>query len=211
MKKILLVEDHNLIVKSLTLSLSKKYDLISARSVKEALNTDFSDIDLVLLDIGLPDGSGMDLYKQIKLFKDIPVIFLTANDEEETIVKAFDMGADDYLIKPFKTGELLARIKKILPERLKYKHIEIDTNKLIVYKSKTPVRTSSKEYELLAYFINNIGRVITREQLLQIWESEDVFVNDNTLSVNIKRLRDKLDLTELRTIKNIGYILDEEK
>lgn len=211
MKKILLVEDHNLIVKSLTLSLSKKYDLISAKSVKEALNTDFSDIDLVLLDIGLPDGSGMDLYKQIKLFKDIPVIFLTANDEEETIIKAFDMGADDYLTKPFKTGELLARIKKILPERLKYKDIEIDTNKLIVYKSKTPVRTSSKEYELLAYFINNIGRVITREQLLQIWESEDVFVNDNTLSVNIKRLRDKLDLTELRTIKNIGYILDEEK
>lgn len=211
MRKILLIEDHNLIVKSLTLSLSKKYDLISANSVKEALTTDFSDVDIVLLDIGLPDGSGLDLYNQIKLFKDIPVIFLTANDEEETIVKAFDMGADDYLTKPFKTGELLARIKKILPEHLKYRDIEIDANKRLILKDKSIVKLSSKEFELLLYFINNIGRVITRNKLLQIWEAEDVFVNDNTLSVTIKRLRNKLSLTQLRTIKNVGYILDEEK
>lgn len=211
MRKILLIEDHNLIVKSLTLSLSKKYDLISANSVKEALTTDFSDVDIVLLDIGLPDGSGLDLYNQIKLFKDIPVIFLTANDEEETIVKAFDMGADDYLTKPFKTGELLARIKKILPEHLKYGDIEIDTDKRQILKDKSIVKTSSKEYELLLYFINNMGRVITRDKLLQIWEAEDIFVNDNTLSVTIKRLRNKLGLTQLSTIKNVGYILDEEK
>lgn len=211
MRKILLIEDHNLIVKSLTLSLSKKYDLISANSVKEALTTDFSDVDIVLLDIGLPDGSGLDLYNQIKLFKDIPVIFLTANDEEETIVKAFDMGADDYLTKPFKTGELLARIKKILPEHLKYRDIEIDANKRLILKDKSIVKLSSKEFELLLYFINNMGRVITRNKLLQIWEAEDVFVNDNTLSVTIKRLRNKLSLTQLRTIKNVGYILDEEK
>lgn len=211
MKKILLIEDHNLIVKSLTLSLSKKYNLVSAQSIKEALRIDFSDIDLILLDIGLPDGSGMDLYKQIKLYKDIPVIFLTANDEEETIVKAFDMGADDYLTKPFKTGELLARIKKILPDFIKYEDIEINTNKCHVFKDKSLVKTSIKEYELLVYLINNKGRVISRDQLLQIWESEDIFVNDNTLSVNIKRLRDKLELNSLKTIKNVGYILNEER
>lgn len=211
MKKILLVEDHNLIVKSLKLSLSKKYELVVAQSMENAKKIDLSQIDLVLLDIGLPDGSGLELYKYIKLFKDIPVIFLTANDEEETIVKAFDMGADDYLSKPFKTGELMARIRKILPDLLIFDDIKIDTDKMHVYLNDGLVKTSDKEYQLLLYLIQNKNKVLSREKLLGIWEAEDIFVNDNTLSVNIKRLREKLDLDKLKTVKNIGYILNEKE
>ena len=211
MKKILLVEDHNLIVKSLSLSLGKKYDLDVAQSIENAKEKDLSQVDLILLDIGLPDGSGLELYKYIKLIKDIPVIFLTANDEEETIVRAFDMGADDYLTKPFKTGELMARIRKILPDMVVFNDIEIDTEKRQVYKDKKTIKVSNKEYELLLYLIQNKNMVLSRDQLLAIWEVEDIFINDNTLSVNIKRLREKLDLHNLKTVKNIGYILDEKE
>lgn len=211
MKKILLVEDHNLIVKSLNLVLSKNYQIEVAKNILEAKQKDLQEIDLVLLDISLPDGSGLEFYKDVKHFKDIPVIFLTANSEEETIVRAFEMGADDYLTKPFKTGELLARIKKILPQNLVFKDIEIDTDRVEVLKDNNVVKLSSKEYELLLYFISNKNRVVTRDQLLQLWEAEDIFINDNTLSVAIKRLRDKLDLNSLKTIKNVGYILDEKE
>lgn len=122
-----------------------------AQSIENAKEKDLSQVDLILLDIGLPDGSGLELYKYIKLIKDIPVIFLTANDEEETIVRAFDMGADDYLTKPFKTGELMARIRKILPDMVVFNDIEIDTEKRQVYKDK----------KLLKYLIRNTNFYFT--------------------------------------------------
>ena len=206
-----MVEDQNLIVKSLKLSLGKKYKVDSIQSFAEAKGFDISDYDLVLLDISLQDGSGLDLYKLFKAYKDIPVIFLTANDEEETIVKAFEMGADDYLTKPFKLGELFARINKVLPPTLDFGRIELDDNSRIAYIDGKDAGLTSKEFELLRYFIINKNRTITRDQLLQLWEAENVFINDNTLTVTINRLRKKIDLKELKTIKNVGYMLDEKE
>lgn len=211
MRKILLVEDQNLIIKNLKLSLGNTYEIVSAKTYKEALEVDLSNIDLVLLDISLPDGSGLDLYKHYKALKNIPIIFLTANDEEETIVKAFDMGADDYLTKPFKIGELKARIKRLLPNIVRYKDINIDTDKCIVYKDSKEINISTQEYKLLIYIMSNKNRVLTRNELLNLWELEDKFINDNTLTVYIKKLRDKLGLKEIKTIKNLGYILNEKE
>ena len=211
MRKILLVEDQNLIIKNLKLSLGNTYEIVSAKTYKEALEVDLSNIDLVLLDISLPDGSGLDLYKHYKTLKNIPIIFLTANDEEETIVKAFDMGADDYLTKPFKIVELKARIKRLLPNIVRYKDINIDTDKCIVYKDSKEINISTQEYKLLIYIMSNKNRVLTRNELLNLWELEDKFINDNTLTVYIKKLRDKLGLNEIKTIKNLGYILNEKE
>lgn len=129
MIRIILVEDELAIRKALEIKLENLYDFKTYSSFEEAKDLNLRDIDLVLLDISLKDGSGLDLYKIYKMQKDIRVIFLTANDEEETIVKAFDMGADDYLTKPFKMGELLARIKKLFPKVIKFKSIVIDTDK----------------------------------------------------------------------------------
>lgn len=121
MIRIILVEDELAIRKALEIKLENLYDFKTYSSFEEAKDLNLRDIDLVLLDISLKDGSGLDLYKIYKMQKDIRVIFLTANDEEETIVKAFDMGADDYLTKPFKMGELLARIKKLFQRSLNLK------------------------------------------------------------------------------------------
>lgn len=121
MIRIILVEDELAIRKALEIKLENLYDFKTYSSFEEAKDLNLRDIDLVLLDISLKDGSGLDLYKIYKMQKDIRVIFLTANDEEETIVKAFDMGADDYLTKPFKMGELLARIKSFFQRSLNLK------------------------------------------------------------------------------------------
>lgn len=210
MKKILLVEDQNLIIKSLKLSLGKYYNLQSVQTFNEAKEVDISHMDLILLDISLPDGSGIDLFKHFKQYKNIPIIFLTANDEEETIVRAFDLGADDYLTKPFKTGELLARIKKNLPDSLIFNNIELDLNSYKVYQNKRQINLSPTEIELLEYMIVNKNRLLSREELLNIWALDDKFVNDNTLSVYVKRLREKLNLSCLKTSKGLGYILYEK-
>lgn len=210
MKKILLVEDEKIILKNLILNLSKKYQVEGLTSYSQALSFDPSDFDLAIIDISLGDGSGLDLFKIYKSYKDIDIIFLTANDEEETIVSALDMGASDYITKPFKLGELNARIRKILPDSLSFKDIEIDETKHIVTRKGKEIKLSIKEYELLTYFIRNKNRKVSRESLLMIWEAENAYVNDNTLSVTIKRLREKLDLNELKTIRNVGYVLDEK-
>lgn len=210
MKKILIVEDEKLILKSLTLNLEKKYLVQGLTSFTEAREFDVSLCDLALVDISLGDGSGLDLYRIFKDYKDIPIIFLTANDEETTIVRALDMGADDYIIKPFTLGELNARIRKILPDRLYFKDIEIDDENFRVWKAGQELDLSRREFNLLVYLVKNKNRTLTRDQLLQIWEQDQSFVTDNALSVTIKRLREKLDLKELATVRNIGYILHAE-
>ncbi|MEB3428723.1 response regulator transcription factor [Citroniella saccharovorans] len=210
MIRIILVEDELAIRKALEIKLENLYDFKTYSSFEEAKDLNLRDIDLVLLDISLKDGSGLDLYKIYKMQKDIRVIFLTANDEEETIVKAFDMGADDYLTKPFKMGELLARIKKLFPKVIKFKSIVIDTDKKEVYKAGEKIKLSPREYDLFLYFVENKNIVIERQSLFKLWEEDDIFINDNTLSVNVKRLREKLNLSSLRTVKNVGYVLDEK-
>lgn len=210
MKKILLVEDQNSIVKSLEINLRKKYQVTSLTSYSQASNYDVSSFDLILLDIWLGDGSGLDLYDTFKSYKDIPIIFLTANDEEDTIVRTLDMGADDYITKPFTLGELNARIRKILPLSFKFKNMEIDDVNHRVYRDDKELDLSKREYDLFVYFVKNKNKTLTRDNLLKFWEADNQFVNDNTLSVTINRLRNKLDLKELKTIKNVGYVLNEE-
>lgn len=211
MKNILIVEDQNLIIKSISIVLSNEYKIYSVNSYKDAKNFDIKDIDLILLDISLGDGSGLELYSNFKSQKDVNIIFLTADDSEKTIVKAFNMGTDDYITKPFKMGELIVRIKKLIPDLIEHRDISIDTSSHVVKKNGEIIHLSFKEYELLEYLLKNKNRVLTREELLILWEVENVFVNDNTLSVNIKRLRNKLDLKSLVTIKNVGYMIDETK
>lgn len=210
MKKILIVEDQKSIVKSLELNLKNKYQVFSLTSFSQAKDFDVSSFDLALVDLSLGDGSGLDLYKIFKGYKDLPIIFLTANDEEKTIVRALDMGADDYITKPFKLGELKARIRKILPDSLNFKDIEVDEINHRVSRQGKAVDLSAKEYELFLYLIRNKNRTLTRSDLLGIWEQDNIFVNDNTLSVTVNRLRKKLKLEELKTVKNVGYILDEK-
>lgn len=210
MKKILIVEDQKLIIKSLELNLKKNYEVFSLTSFSQAKDFDVSAYDLALIDISLGDGIGLDLYHKFKAYKDIPIIYLTANDEETTIVQALDMGADDYITKPFKLGELNARIRKLLPSFLSFKDIDIDEINHKVYLKGEEKGLAKKEYDLLVYFVKNKNRTLTRDKLLVLWELDDVFVNDNTLSVAINRLRTKLNLKELKTVKNVGYMLDEK-
>ena len=218
MKKILLVEDNETIVMGLKYSLEQEnFQVISALNVekgKDILNTET--IDLILLDVTLPDGNGFELCKYIKQKLDIPVIFLTAQDEETSVVIGLDMGADDYIVKPFRTRELISRINSVLRRYdkniekasiVQYKNIKIDTNMAKVYKDNEEIIFTSLEYKILLMLFTNQNKLITREELLdKIWDIAGNFVNDNTLTVYIKRIREKLeDDTIIKTVRGLGY------
>lgn len=218
MKKVLLVEDNETIVMGLKYSLEQEeFKVISAKSIlesKEKLKEE--KIDLILLDVSLPDGNGFDICKEIKQNLDIPVIFLTAQDEETSVVLGLDLGADDYIVKPFRTRELISRINSVLRRYgkkeestgvIQYKNIKIDTNKAVVYKDDEEIIFTSLEYKILLLLFTNQNKLMTREQLLErIWDIAGNFVNDNTLTVYIKRIRKKLDdETVIRTVRGLGY------
>ena len=218
MKKILLVEDNETIVMGLKYSLEQEnFQVISALNVekaKEILNQET--IDLILLDVTLPDGNGFELCKYIKQKLDVPVIFLTAQDEETSVVVGLDMGADDYIVKPFRTRELMSRINSVLRRYdkniekasiVQYKNIKIDTNMAKVYKDNEEIIFTSLEYKILLMLFTNQNKLITREELLdKIWDIAGNFVNDNTLTVYIKRIREKLeDDTIIKTVRGLGY------
>ena len=218
MKKILLIEDNETIVMGLKYSLEQEnFQVISALDVekaKEILNQET--IDLILLDVTLPDGNGFELCKYIKQKLDVPVIFLTAQDEETSVVVGLDMGADDYIVKPFRTRELISRINSVLRRYdkniekssiVQYKNIKIDTNMAKVYKDNEEIIFTSLEYKILLMLFTNQNKLITREELLdKIWDIAGNFVNDNTLTVYIKRIREKLDDdTIIKTVRGLGY------
>lgn len=218
MKKILLVEDNETIIMGLKYSLEQEnFKVISAKNViesKEKLKQE--KIDLILLDISLPDGNGFDICKDIKQNQDIPVIFLTAQDEETSVVLGLDLGADDYIVKPFRTRELISRINSVLRRYgkkeensniIQYKNIKVDINAAKVYKDNEEIIFTSLEYKILLMLFSNKNRLITREQLLdKIWDIAGNFVNDNTLTVYIKRIREKLgDETIIKTVRGLGY------
>lgn len=226
MVPILLVEDNETIVKALSYSLEQKgYKVTSKTDVKSAKEEiEKSSYDLIVLDISLPDGNGFELCKFIKERQDTPVIFLTARDEEANIVLGLDMGADDYVTKPFKTRELLSRIntvlrryKKDIKEQniIKIGDITIDVNKARIYKKEEEVILTALEYKILLLLFSNSESIITREQILdKIWDVAGNFVNDNTLTVYIKRIREKIedDPTEpkiIRTVRGMGYKVGE--
>ena len=218
MKNILLVEDNEAIIMGLKYSLEQEnIKVLIAKNVietRQKLNQE--KIDLVLLDVSLPDGNGFDICKKIKKKQDIPVIFLTAQDEETSVVFGLDLGADDYITKPFRTRELISRINSVLRRYgkkedttniVQYKNIKIDTNSAKVYKDEKEIIFTSLEYKILLMLFTNQNKLITREQLLEkIWDIAGNFVNDNTLTVYIKRIREKLqDETIIKTVRGLGY------
>ena len=222
--KIFLLEDDASIAMGLEYSLHKEeYETRLARTVKEALEIiSAEEFDLYLLDLTLPDGSGYDVCRTIKEKGDLPVIFLTAFDDEVNVVMGFDLGADDY-IKPFRVNELMARIKSVLRRYnseagksgiLELHGLKINTNEAKVYKNGNEIVLTAMEYRLLLILLNNKGRVLSRNQLLEnIWDIDGIFVNDNTLTVYIKRLRDKIEDNSdnpqiIKTVRKMGYILE---
>ncbi len=221
--KIFLLEDDASIAMGLEYSLHKEeYETRLARTVKEALEIiSAEEFDLYLLDLTLPDGSGYDVCRTIKEKGDLPVIFLTAFDDEVNVVMGFDLGADDYISKPFRVNELMARIKSVLRRYnseagksgiLELHGLKINTNEAKVYKNGNEIVLTAMEYRLLLILLNNKGRVLSRNQLLEnIWDIDGIFVNDNTLTVYIKRLRDKIEDNSdnpqiIKTVRKMGYL-----
>ena len=225
--KVLVVEDDNIIASGLEYSLKQEgFEVCVASKFKEALkNLEQETYDICLLDLCLPDGSGYDVCRKVKEKGDTPVIFLTAVDNEVNTVMGLDMGADDYITKPFRIRELISRIKSVLRRYNKdmsnqdvvtIQHITIHLKEAKVYRDKEEILLTAMEYRLLLTFVNNRARVLTRNQLLEgIWDVSGDFVNDNTLTVYIKRLREKLELdvanpTLIKTVRGMGYIMEKE-
>lgn len=218
---LLLVEDDKVIADGLEYSLTQEgFTVTRANSVESAKNQLTQAFDVILLDLGLPDGSGYDICKLIKAKSDTPVIFLTACDDEVNVVMGLDMGADDYITKPFRIRELISRIKTVLRRYKKTElqqniielnNIKINTAQAKVYKEDQEIILTALEYRLLLTLVNAKGKVLSRNQLLEgIWDISGDFVNDNTLTVYIKRLREKLEdnIQEpeiIKTIRGLGY------
>lgn len=219
MTKILLVEDDKNIVSNLTEFLNSEGYIVSNVSGQSAAMEFLSkeSVELVLLDVSLAEGNGFATCKAIKAEYDIPVIFLTASGDEFSTVTGFDLGADDYVPKPFRPRELISRIKNVLRRRgntaksVKLGDVVVDTEKGIALKNNKELYLSALEYRLLLYFINNRGVLLTRNQLLEaIWDVAGDFVNDNTLTVYIKRLREKIEDDPanpkiILTVRGSGY------
>ena len=222
MEKILYVEDDISLIDGLQYTLETSgYAVDKARTVKEALalfgNRHY---DLLLLDVTLPDGTGFDVCRQVRSGSTIPIIFLTASDQEISIVKGLDMGGDDYITKPFKLNELLSRIKALLRRSQQFSKAEsvleangirVDLQERLVWKKNQKIDLPLAEYKLLCLFMQNPNHLMSRELILdRMWDGNGNYVDDNTLSVYIRRLRNKIEDTPttphyLLTERGIGY------
>lgn len=213
---ILLIEDNQTITKGLTYTFSTtNYNLVSASSIEEAKQILTTKIPkLILLDVTLPDGNGFDLYEEKIKILNIPTIFLTAKDTEDDIVKGLELGAVDYITKPFSTRELLARINRILSSKqstIKIKNITFNFDKMEVFKNDEIINLTSLETKILYLLFTNINKVVKREYLIEyIWNLTGNDINDNTITVYLKRIREKLGIDIIKTVKGIGYRIDEE-
>ena len=212
--KILLVEDNKSISDNLKYTFNiNNIDLDVTNNIKSTKDyLEYNKPSLIILDVTLPDGNGFDLYKSELSKMNIPVIFLTACDTEENIVEVLNMGASDYITKPFRPLELIARINKILHKKtIKIKDITIDMNKMIVTKNNEIINLTTLEYKILNLLIENINKVVTRDRIIDsIWEWTGNDVNDNTITVYMKRIREKLNSDIIVTRKGLGYRIDEE-
>ncbi len=224
MLSILFVEDDDTIAMGVEYSLKQDgFQVSLAHRLEEARDLlKRQPFDLVLLDLGLPDGSGYELCKEIRAAGDTPIIILSARDEESSIVLGLDLGADDYLTKPFRLRELISRMKAVLrrgaagaveasDRTLTCGDVTVAAQQAKVYKNGREVVLTALEYRLLLALIANQGRVLTRSQILgSIWDVDEDFVNDNTLTVYIKRLREKLEDDPqnpalIKTVRGLGY------
>ena len=226
--KIFVLEDDNAIGIGIRYALENEgYAVTLCKTVSEAMKTIGEDeFSLYLLDLTLPDGNGYDVCRTVKAKGDFPVVFLTAFDDEINVVTGFELGADDYISKPFRVRELLARIKSVLKRYnrensddgiIRLGNVTVNTNQAKVFKSGEEVILTAMEYRLLLILINNRGHILSRNRLLEeLWDIDGDFVNDNTLTVYIKRLRDKIeedaaDPKIIKTVRGLGYITDYEE
>lgn len=214
--KILLVEDNKSIIKGLEYAFAQNgYSCEYCLSLDEAVRKAPFNYDVAVLDIMLPDGNGFDLFKKIRRYSDLPVIFLTAVDDEDSVVNGLELGADDYITKPFSTRELIARIKRVANKNSKKNIITVsgvtlDLDKSAVFENGKRLELTALEYKLLSLLMQNVGKVVTRELIFEkIWDVSGNFVNDNTLTVYIKRIRKKLDADIIKTVKGMGYQVAE--
>ena len=215
--KILLVEDNKSIIKGLEYAFAQNgYSCEYCLSLDEAVRKAPFNYDVAVLDIMLPDGNGFDLFKKIRRYSDLPVIFLTAVDDEDSVVNGLELGADDYITKPFSTRELIARIKRVANKNSKKNIITVsgvtlDLDKSAVFENGKQLELTALEYKLLSLLMQNVGKVVTRELIFEkIWDVSGNFVNDNTLTVYIKRIRKKLDADIIKTVKGLGYQVAED-
>lgn len=222
---IFLLEDDEAIGIGLTYSLENEgYNVTLAKSVKEAEKIiDEKEFSLYILDLTLPDGSGYDVCKRIKAKGDLPVIFLTAYDDEVNVIMGFELGADDYISKPFRVKELMLRIKSVMRRYsnetsdgiIKINNLKINTNEAKVYKNNEEIILTAMEYRLLLILLSNRGKVLSRTALLEnIWDVAGDFVEDNTLTVYIKRLREKIEEDPakpefIKTVRGLGYVIEK--
>lgn len=223
---VLVVEDDEIILDGLKYSLMQEgYEVLTATDVAGAmaLLQSARQLDFCLLDVMLPDGNGFEICEEIRKSSEVPILFLTACDDEVSTVRALETGADDYIAKPFRIRELLARMKAILRRssrenrmdssvvRVGDNEVNLQTGK--VYRSNEEIVLTAMEYKLLLVFISHRGQVLSRSQILDlIWDEVGDFVNDNTLSVYVKRLRRKLSDTGedqlIQTVRGMGYRMD---
>ncbi len=218
--KILLVEDNESIIMGVEYLLQQEgYQTQTARNMREAAEFVRENApDLILLDIALPDGNGFDFCVEVRRKWNFPVIFLTAKEEEADVVKGLDLGADDYVIKPFRNRELVSRIKSVLRRNgkgssvLKCRDIVLDLESGKVSKAGEELNLTRLEYRILSTMMTYPDKLFTREEILaDIWDISGNFVNDNTLSVTMKRIREKLGDTEgeiIKTVRGIGYRIE---
>ena len=215
--KILLIEDNDQIAEGISYFFNKNNFIVDIVDTYQKALTKLNDnYDVIILDVSLPDGSGFALYEdKIKDLK-IPTVFLTALDDEENIVKGLSLGAEDYVTKPFSSKELLARVNNIIMRKrkskiIKAKDITFDLDKMALYKKDKEINLSSIERQIIELLFLNVNKVVKRETILdKIWEWTGNDVDDHTITVYLKRIREKLGSDIIITIKGVGYRIDEE-
>ena len=217
---ILLIEDNLTIIKGLTYTLKQSnYEVYACKNLLEAISylKENPQINLIILDVTLPDGNGFTFFSDNLKSLNIPTIFLTAKDEEDDIVRGLEIGAEDYLTKPFSTKELLARINKILLRQkhnsiLKVGDISFDMDKMLVYKDTTKIELTPLELKLLHLLFLNLNKLVSRNTILdKIYEWTGNDVDSHTITVYFQRIRQKLGTDIISTVKGLGYRIDYEK
>ena len=216
--RILLVEDNETIIQGLRFFFEKNgYELVVKTRIRQAVEymDTMPEVDLIILDVTLPDGNGFDLFRNEIRDREIPTIFLTARDDEESVVKGLTIGAEDYITKPFSTKELLARMNKILMRTRRsttvtVSDITFDMDKMVVTRSGQKVDLSALELKILSLLFLSLNKVVTRNTILdKIWEWTGNDVDDHTVTVYMKRIREKLQTDIIITVKGIGYRIDD--
>ena len=219
--KVLLIEDDETIAFGIQTGLQMKgHQVLWVETAAQGESIFKSGIDLVLLDLNLPDGNGYDVCRRLKSQRDTPILFLTVRDDEKDIVTGLDIGADDYIVKPFQLSVLESRMRAVLRRAQKQEgdqlhcgNILLDRKQTRVFSGGTEISLTAGEYRLLLVLLENKNQTIPRSRLLEkLWDQDGIFVNDNTLTVTMKRLREKLGRPScIQTLRGIGYRMEEKE